>query len=231
MVTEKKKTGTGLEIETATRQGTRHSQNEDNHVSKPEHALFAVSDGMGGHRDGHLASRAFVEELQVIEFADGEGVNERLQRIEAAFHRVNDQLYGSYLENPDADISGCTGLTLIIHDGYAGCQWVGDSRLYLLRQGHLFLVSEDHSDDLGRLTRALGSHEEILVDRRVIEFLKGDCFVLCTDGLFKGASETTIADALADGSAGVADRLVTHAVEGGSSDDVTLITVRLNDNG
>lgn len=231
MLSQNDKSTRAIAAEAATRQGLRHEQNQDCYLVVHQSGLFAVADGMGGHRDGHLASQAFVEELALISFQTGEAFNDKLQCIEAAYHRVNEQLYGSYLDNPVRDISGSTGLTLVVHEGFAGCQWVGDSRLYLLRQGHLFLISEDHSDDMGRLTRALGSNEDMNVDRRVIETLPGDVLVLCSDGLIKGASETEIADTLAQQGVGAADHLAARAVAGGSSDDITIVVVRIDGDG
>lgn len=215
----------GLVSEAVTRKGPRHQRNEDAYLVNMDVGLFAVSDGMGGHRDGHLASLSFVEELAELTHLEAASLEEKLRGVEAAFLRVNERLFSSYLASPDDDISGCTGLSLIIHDNYAGCLWVGDSRLYLLRGGHLYLVSEDHADEAGRLTRALGANEEILVERRIIETNRGDAFVLCTDGLFKGADETVIANTLAEGGTGAADRLLARAIAGGTTDDITLVVV------
>ncbi|GAA0783475.1 protein serine/threonine phosphatase 2C family protein [Roseibium denhamense] len=209
--------------EAVSRQGPRHIRNEDAFLVALDTGLFAVADGMGGHRDGHLASRSFVDELKTLKLDGAADIEEKLQRIDAAFHRVNERLFGSYLADPESDISGCTGLTLTLHENYAGCLWVGDSRLYLLRRGHLFLVSEDHSDTAGRLTRALGAAEDMDVERRIIRTEPGDTFVLCTDGLFKGADEELIANTLAEGSEGAADRLLARAIAGGTSDDITLV--------
>lgn len=228
MLSQSEKPILSVSAEATSLQGIRHERNQDSHLLDQPAGMFAVADGMGGHRDGHLASQAFVKDLARLEFANGDTLEDKLDRVEAVYHRVNKQLYASYLEDPALDISGSTALTLVIHEGLAACQWAGDSRLYLLRQGHLFLVSEDHSDDLGRLTRALGSNEDLSVDRRIFEILPADALVLCSDGLFKGASETTIADTLAEQGKGAADRLAEQALAGGSSDDITIVVVRID---
>lgn len=214
-----------LRAEAVTRQGPHHPVNQDSHFADPACGLFTVADGMGGHRDGDLASKATVQAVARLAGLPASGHDAQLVALEAAVAKVSQDLFASYLAAPDRDISGTTSLSLVVSGPFASCVWAGDSRLYLLRQQHLFLISEDHADAAGRLTRAVGIDETIDFGRRTLETQSGDVFILCTDGLMKGMDETMLANMAAEGTYGLADRLIARSVAGGSNDDITVITV------
>jgi len=214
-----------LRSEAVTRQGPNHPVNQDSHFTDPACGLFTVADGMGGHRDGDLASKATVLAVSQLAGLPATSHDAQLIALEAAVAQVNTGLYTSYLAAPERDVSGATSLSLVINGPYASCIWAGDSRLYLLRQQHLFLISDDHADAAGRLTCAVGIDESIAFGRRTLERAHGDVFVLCTDGLLKGMDETMLANMAAEGTYGLADRLIARSVAGGSNDDITVITV------
>ncbi|MES0884476.1 PP2C family protein-serine/threonine phosphatase [Roseibium sp. SCP14] len=214
-----------LRTETATRCGPTHAVNEDTYFADAASGLFAVSDGMGGHRDGDLASQATVQAVAHLVDLPPSSHEKQLIALEAALSSVNNSLYSDYLAAPDHDVSGATSLNLVISGSYASCIWAGDSRLYLLRDHHLFLISEDHADEAGRLTSGIGISEAVDFGRRTVELMPGDIFLLCTDGLLKGMDETMLANMTAEGTHGLADRLIARSVTGGSMDDITVIVV------
>ncbi|MCK7613269.1 PP2C family protein-serine/threonine phosphatase [Roseibium sediminicola] len=214
-----------LRAEAVTRQGPHHPVNQDSHFADPACGLFTVADGMGGHRDGDLASRTTVEAVSRLAGLPASGHDMQLIALESAVAQVSSGLFAEYLAAPEQDVSGTTSLSLVISGPYASCVWAGDSRLYLLRQQHLFLISEDHADAAGRLTCAVGIDESIDFGRRTLERMPGDVFILCTDGLLKGMDETMLANMAAEGTYGLADRLIARSVAGGSNDDITVITV------
>jgi len=214
-----------LRSEAVTRQGPHHPVNQDCHFADPACGLFTVADGMGGHRDGDLASKATVQAVSQLAGAPASSHDAQLIALEAAVAQVNSGLFASYIAAPEQDVSGTTSLSLVISGPYASCIWAGDSRLYLLRQQHLFLISEDHADAAGRLTCAVGIDERIDFGRRTLETMPSDVFILCTDGLLKGMDETMLANMAAEGTFGLADRLIARSVAGGSNDDITVITV------
>ncbi|GAB2184742.1 serine/threonine-protein phosphatase [Roseibium sp. LAB1] len=214
-----------LRSEAATRQGPRHPVNQDSHFAAPSHGLFTVADGMGGHRDGEVASRATVHAISQLANLPSHSHETRLIALEAALSHVGRDLYAGFLAAPEQDISGTTSLSLVISGSQASCIWAGDSRLYLLRQQQLLLLSEDHADEAGRLTSAVGIGHAVQLGRRTLEMMPGDVFVLCTDGLLKGMDEPMLAEMAADETFGLADRLVARSAAGGSADDITVITV------
>jgi serine/threonine protein phosphatase PrpC len=213
-----------LEAEAATSRGRKHARNEDAYIVNIEGGLFAVADGMGGHRDGHVASQAVVSLLDhTLDLTAT--FEQRIAAATQAIETANRVLYSQTLATPGADICGSTAITLVVGEGYACCLWVGDSRLYLFRDNWLYLVSEDHVAEGGSLTRAVGSAAEIEVDRRIIEIKEHDVFLLCSDGLLKGMNEDALADLMGAVGHAPADRLLAKSIAGGSSDDVTVILV------
>lgn len=218
--------GWRLEAVAATCCGSSHARNEDALLVSPDNGLFAVADGMGGHRDAHLASEALVSRLERTPL-DGIPLEAKIERTALAILGVNEALYRESLGDPEGDICGSTIVALVAHAGHACCLWAGDSRLYLFRDAHLYLVSEDHAAPDGALTRAVGSCDQLTLGRRLIETRPGDLFLLCSDGLSKGIGDDDLADILACPGEGLTDRLVERALAGGSVDDITLIVVRI----
>jgi|AraplaMF_Cvi_mMF_1032049.scaffolds.fasta_scaffold00019_4 serine/threonine protein phosphatase PrpC len=213
-----------LEAEAATSRGRKHTVNEDAYTVNLDAGLFAVADGMGGHRDGHVASGAIIALLERTLTGEA-SFEQRIEMATQAIQTVNKALHDQTIAVPGTDISGSTVVAVIIDENYACCLWAGDSRLYLFRNNWLYLISEDHVGEGGVLTRAVGSAPRLEVDRRVIEVRDRDVFLLCSDGLLKGMSETAVADLLeSDGHAPV-DRLLAKSIAGGSADDVTAILV------
>ncbi|MEM8812403.1 MAG: PP2C family serine/threonine-protein phosphatase [Pseudomonadota bacterium] len=213
-----------FEVEAATRRGLRHKTNEDAYLVDVEGGLFSVSDGMGGHRDGNVASNAIVTVLSRTLNPEA-SFEERIETATLALKRVNEALFGPSRDNPEQDISGATTVSLIVGNGYGCCLWAGDSRLYLMRDENLYLISEDHAGAGGMLTRAVGSAPALETDRRVIALQPDDLFLLCSDGLLKGMNEDELLAMLTGAAGGLAERLVAKAVAGGSTDDITLILV------
>ena len=179
----------------ATDTGLVRGNNEDSFLVDGAHQLFAVADGMGGHRGGEVASRTAIEALRAA-IASGRSVNEAITRANTA---VLERASG------DADLTGMgTTLTAVV---VAGAQQllighVGDSRAYMLHNGILRRITDDHSlvEELvreGRLspeqaeshprrhivTRALGVDTDVEVDLFTIEVEPGDRVLICSDGL------------------------------------------------
>jgi serine/threonine protein phosphatase PrpC len=179
----------------ATHTGLVRGNNEDSFLVDDERALFAVADGMGGHRGGEVASRTAIEALRAA-VAAGRPVNDAIVRAnEAVLARAAG----------DSELTGMgTTMTAVVVAG--GRQLlighVGDSRAYLVHDGEMRRVTDDHSlvEELvreGRLTpeqaeshprraivtRALGVDAEVEVDLYTVEVAAGDRLLLCSDGL------------------------------------------------
>lgn len=194
--------------------GNQRSFNEDSFLVQDELHLYAVADGMGGSPAGVLASQAALDAFQDELFEhrelflklknDREKNSEYLHPvIEGAFQRASSAVYSiiNDISLQSSQIVASTLCTLIFVGNQGIIAHVGDSRGYLLRDGQLYQLTEDHNHlqvllkngmDIRNalrvphsraLTRALGAQARVLVDILSFSILPGDIYLLCTDGL------------------------------------------------
>ncbi len=223
--------------------------NEDACLVMPEIGLWAVADGMGGHEAGDLASRMVIEALQKT--PPPLGWADFLQSIRETLHEVNRQLREESARRYQNRTIGTTVVVLLAHETQCACLWLGDSRIYRLRDGQLQQLTRDHSHvqqlvDQGLLTpeeahrhplanvitRAIGSADELLIDEAVYPLQAGDMFLLCSDGLNKTVSDEEIARLLAhsDHNCQEAVKAFIHlALMRDASDNVTTVVVYFSD--
>jgi PPM family protein phosphatase len=223
----------------ATDQGRTRAKNEDASLVDDEHTLFAVADGMGGHRGGEVASHTAIEALRAA-FAGGAA-------IDVAIARANDAVLARAAGNDELTGMGTT-LTAVTVTGPNQLLFghVGDSRAYLLRAAEMVRLTDDHSlvEELvreGRLTpeqaeahpqraivtRALGVEADVEVDTYEISVDPGDRVLICSDGLTTMVRERDIerfARSERDPQR-AADLLVAAANDAGGEDNITVIVI------
>jgi len=225
--------------------GRGRPENEDSFLVDPEHHLYAVADGMGGHRAGEVASATAIETLMAA-YLGG-------QRVDEAVEAANAAVFAKAAENAAMRGMGTTLTAIAVQDGKAVVGHVGDSRAYLMRDGTVTQVTDDHSlvEQLvreGRLspeeaqnhpqraiiTRALGIDADVDVDTFRVDLRPGDRLLICSDGLTNMLSDDTIAQTLrrhADPQQ-AADTLVDMANQAGGDDNITVILLdALSDGG
>jgi PPM family protein phosphatase len=207
--------------------------------------LYAVADGMGGHRGGEVASTLALETVQqLFEQRQGSLADQVAEANRAVFERSRN----------DRSVSGMgTTLTAALVDGdRVHLAHVGDSRAYLFRGGELRLLTEDHTlvhkmvvegeitaeeaethPHRSILTRALGVDQSVIVDEGDIEVADGDRILLCSDGLTGMVTDGQIREILAEAAEpqGAVDRLVTVANRAGGIDNITAIVLDFSDDG
>ncbi|MBA2381447.1 MAG: Stp1/IreP family PP2C-type Ser/Thr phosphatase [Chloroflexi bacterium] len=223
--------------------GLVRSGNEDRALTRPP--LFAVADGMGGHRAGEVASELAVSLLAAsVErdpAPDGDAIVQAITESNAAIRR-------EARSRPELVGMGTT-CTVALVDPEIRIAHVGDSRVYLLRDGQLRQLTTDHSlvaqmvgegivapdaaearDVRHIITRALGADDDVQVDVVTADRRPGDRLLLCTDGLHGQVDDEAIGRILAEpaGPADAADRLIAAANEAGGEDNVTVIVVDLD---
>ena len=228
-----------LAAASATHQGLVRANNEDAFLIDDQRALFAVADGMGGHRGGEVASRTAIEALRAS-VANGSPLHEAIERANAA---VLSRAAG------DDELTGM-GTTLTAVTTVGGRRLlighVGDSRAYLLHDGELHRATDDHSlvEELvreGRLTpeqaeahpqraivtRALGVDEHVDVDIYTLDVVAGDRVILCSDGLTTMVRERDIERAAGTETdpQRLADALVAGANGAGGEDNITVVVI------
>jgi protein phosphatase len=235
-----------LLVGSATDVGLVRSNNQDQFLVAP--GLYAVADGMGGHAAGEVASATAIKALQAA-FAAGQ--DHSAGSLETAAKAANRAVWEQARTNRGMLGMGTTlvALAVVEHDdgtnGLAVAH-IGDSRLYLFRDGSLRQVTVDHSlvqelvDD-GQiseaqaavhphrhvLTRALGVEPAVEVDLINLVPKHGDRYLLCSDGLPREAADEQIASVLRryPDPSEAAKELVSLAISRGGSDNVTAVVV------
>src|SRR5438874_5539294 len=240
---------TALRAGAATDTGRVRQNNQDSYVV--EDNLFVVADGVGGHRGGEVASLTAVEAVRAS-FHEHE--QPTLAELIGAVLQANRAVWERAQADPELRGMGTTltALALVVEDDEERLALVnvGDSRAYLLQQGELSQLTEDHSlvEELvreGRLTRqeaevhpqrslitrALGLEYEVEVDNWQLLPYAGDRLLLCSDGLTTELSDDRIASLLrrlADPQE-AARELVNEAKAAGGRDNITVVVVDVVD--
>jgi serine/threonine protein phosphatase PrpC len=226
--------------------GSVRSVNEDAVLARPEMGLWAVADGMGGHKVGDIASSKIVAALDAIK--DCERLSECVDVVEDCLLEVN-QLMLEYAQIMlDGSTMGSTLVAAVIKGRIGACLWVGDSRLYRYRNQKLQQITRDHSqleemiamglitreDSEGHpnrnvITRAIGVEPQLYVDITLFTTQVGDTFLLCSDGLYNTLNDEELIQGL--GLRDVqqsAQQLMSAALEKGARDNVSVIVVKGN---
>lgn len=180
-------------------QGKARSQYQDAYLCRDDAGVWAVADGVGGLGNGAIASRYIIDTLAGLNITgdmetDLGGCLTELQAVNAHFHQS---------ANPSPLASTLCGL---IHSGgHCAVLWVGDSRAYRISNGHCIQLTQDHGGSVmgvadNVITRAFGSSEPIVVDRKLIEEREDEQILLCTDGFYRTLEKAGIS--IAEGAAG-----------------------------
>ncbi len=222
--------------------GRRREVNQD--AMFASYPLFVVADGMGGHVGGEIASASTIDRLRAV--ADGGHVSPKT--IEKALARAVKDI-ASHPEATD-DGTGTTVTGVFLDTTGDAAHWVtlniGDSRVYLLRDGAIVQITTDHSvvQELvaaGRLspeeaenhpygnviTRAVGPSEGVTPDYVRLDVIEGDRFVICSDGLTKELTDYGIRHFLDENPdpADAASAMLEAALENGGRDNITIIVL------
>lgn len=212
---------------------------EDNRRRKG--ALFLVADGMGGHVAGEIASRTAVESISTLYY---ESPLDEQAALCKAFNKVNQSLLAMSQRDERLKGMGTTCTALAIANGCAFCAHLGDSRLYLVRDGAPYIMTEDHSQVMEMVRRGLLSREEARLhpDKNIILRALGtqaklqlfawqkpfplrlnDRLLLCSDGLTDFVGDDEIARlAVSNDPHSACEQLVSLAKERGGYDNITV---------
>ncbi|HKF57134.1 MAG TPA: Stp1/IreP family PP2C-type Ser/Thr phosphatase [Blastocatellia bacterium] len=212
--------------------------------------LVIVADGMGGHLAGEVASRMAVDVISRVYY---QTPGDALAALRTSFTEANREIYQSSTEVQGRNGMGTTCTALVLRNGTALAAHVGDSRLYLIRGGQIYLMTEDHSavmelvkrglltreqarhhPDKNVILRALGSHSEVEISiwDEPFPIRGGDRFLLCSDGLYDLVEDKEIMEVvLASDSRSACAGLITLAKERGGYDNITVAVVGIGVDG
>ncbi|MEI9950101.1 MAG: protein phosphatase 2C domain-containing protein [Pseudomonadota bacterium] len=228
-------------------QGRVRKGNEDSMLVMPERSLFAVADGMGGHRGGAVASSLAIDALQdAFDRSAFEGrvesngdVPRRARELAAAVHMSNECVRSMAFADRELSDMGTTLVAARFSPNkqrlYVG--HVGDSRCYRLRQGKLRQLTTDHTmaslgvkgPSANHLYQAIGVSPSVAIDLIVDKPRDDDVYVLCSDGLSKMVSDEQLRDVLLENEdlESALYTLIEAANDRGGKDNVTVIIVKV----
>jgi protein phosphatase len=253
-----------IEIESAgiTDVGRRRKQNEDSLFCDDDIGLYVVADGMGGHKAGEVASRLVVETIRDYINQDpnnyeaenlvdtDENLSKEALRLLASIHLSNRVVHETAQSNEEYKGMGSTVSAVYFTDNTFIVANVGDSLVYLIRDGEIDLLSVPHtlvaeqaaldpdnaellwSDFKHVLTRAMGVDESVKADINEIPFYKEDIIVISSDGLTDKASPEEILELVYNQRSDKACQgLVDLANARGGEDNITAIVLRIKSAG
>jgi protein phosphatase len=246
-----------LEARGLTDVGQRRDHNEDAFLVDEPLGLFIVADGMGGHAGGGTASRLAVETIRAAvararaedpgRFGGADAEDTRVpDLLRQAVEEACAVIYRTAQTDPELAGMGTTVTAVLVDGATAFVAHVGDSRCYLIREGRIYQVSEDHSlvneqvkagaisAEEARhsrfrniITRSVGFEQQVLVDLIGLELQPGDAVVVCCDGLSNLVDDPEILSIVEGAPVEVAPgRLVALANDRGGDDNITVIVIR-----
>lgn len=239
----------------ATDVGMKRDHNEDSYLIREDLNLYVVADGMGGHAGGEMASSIAVKTVEEgVEAAKAiidpnlnhDGPVERspvAKLISDSVRKACSNIFKKAQERRELQGMGTTTISMIFHGRHAFIAHVGDSRAYLMRDGRILQLSEDHSlvnEQLRAgliteaqakqsrfkniITRSVGFEEDVAVDIIAVEFKEGDCYLLCTDGLANLVKDDEIREITGENFLRHApELLIDLANKRGGDDNVTVV--------
>jgi protein phosphatase len=209
--------------------------------------LVLVADGMGGHSAGEVASQMAVDVINRVYY---ESKSSPRGALEAAFHAANEAIHEVSTRDEALIGMGTTCTALVLQNGSALAAHVGDTRLYLIRNEQIYLMTEDHSavmemvkrglisleearhhPEKNVILRALGSHPEVAVTiwDTPLPVKGGDRFLLCSDGLYDLVEDDEIKQvAMASAPNAACQNLIALAKHRGGHDNITVAIVSLD---
>jgi PPM family protein phosphatase len=229
-------------------------------VADPPLGLYVICDGMGGGNAGEVASTLAVEAIQAhlaeaVRYADlpligpcDDTVSAPANRLASAIRAANDVVHRKSWSRPDYAGMGTTVVAALLREEVLSIAHVGDSRLYLVRNGTIQALTTDHSwvaeqilkgfiteEEAERspsrniVTKALGVESSVDVEMTEVPVRTGDMLLLCSDGLTRGVSPKDILHILSGSEdlPTMSDRLIVMANEAGGDDNTTVVVVAL----
>lgn len=227
-----------------THKGMVRKHNEDAVLNMPDKHLWAVADGMGGHKAGDMASKLLLQVLAAVPEACV--LSQQIDLLEDSVMSANQRIREYSRRMFEGQTMGSTLAALMIREGVAVCAWVGDSRLYRLRSGNLTQLSRDHSQveemfELGQITRdqvdshpssnvitrAVGAEENVFMDVQLYDVSPGDVFLICSDGLYGEVAANELRLLLAkEDPTYCAEVMINAALANNAKDNVSAVVVQ-----
>lgn len=226
--------------------GSIREINEDRYYSNDETEFWLIADGMGGHEQGDYASQLIIDGFAQCRLST-KFIGERLSEIKQILFTINNNLLAYSLKHKLQTV-GSTVAILTAINRQVLYVWLGDSRIYLCREGKLTQLTQDHSvveemvlsgeislqeaglhEISNQLTRAVGAEEALNISFGLLETLDADIFLICSDGLTSVQSTEDIRMILQEPPFElVTQRLIDLSLDRRVPDNVTVSAIRFN---
>jgi protein phosphatase len=237
--------------------GQQRETNEDCYLVLPSKGIYIVADGMGGHNAGEVASLNAVKSIGkyftsqcVSDMRAGKRIEDKLAYAVLMAHEQIKAMSGAKAEYSGM---GSTIAVSFIHKNILHTCHVGDSRVYVINSAGITQITRDHSTvgemvRTGELTKEEARHSSLKNEvtqalgvsltrgpeyNRTYELNEGDMVLICSDGLWDMLSDEEIQSIVmeGDGLKETCNELVHQANEAGGEDNITVVLVRINENG
>ena len=227
-----------------THKGGVRETNEDAILTDPDHGtLWAVADGMGGYGHGDMASDIVTRQIAQID-----DNSDAIPALRAGLQSANTEIQRT-IAQPGMGRMGATAVVMLLKNALAHIVWAGDCRAYLMRQGHLKLLTRDHTivqdliddgvlsdpdrdthPDAHVVTRAVGYDATVEIDALSVPVIPNDKILLCSDGLMACMGDHEIADhvSAAHDPQALCSGLMKAALLSGAPDNVSVVAVFAN---
>lgn len=246
-----------LQVAGKTDIGTVRANNEDNFGYDTRYGIFVVCDGMGGQAAGERASKIAVDTMLTFFRQDSktrvvgrsfEGVSQRANLLGQAIQLANQSIHEEAARNMSQSGMGSTIVAVLVEDRFFSIANVGDSRIYLVRDGTIQQLTNDHSlvmEQVRRglmtqeeaatsqmqnvIVRSLGVEESVEPDLEDHEFAAGDVLLLCCDGLSRFVPDSAMLEIVSRSEVleKACEDLIQNAKNAGSDDNITCLLIRM----
>jgi protein phosphatase len=191
--------------------------------------LFAVADGMGGHKAGEHAAEIAIESLLNF-YKNPRSLPESIEKeILTLAEEANSRIFQESKEDPPKRGMGSTLSGALVKEDIVFCFHVGDSRIYTIDGSNISQVTLDHADHEGRLTNHLGFSNELKLQTEHLRTEELDYLIICTDGVWRPITQPEIMMVIDDAVRPdrIVARLLTLAENRGGFDNATAICIQL----
>jgi len=235
-----------------TDRGIKREGNEDALFVLPEQQLYIVADGVGGHNSGELASRMVVgyiaQYVALHPLSQAKGKSGLRTYFKACVEGANQLIFDKSKTEGENEGMATTVVLCYLHEDVAYIVNVGDSRAYLIREGTIRQITEDHTcvqsmiksgiitsqqalthPDRNMITRAIGGAPIVVPDFFRFDICKDDIILLCTDGLYGEITEEKILELAKSPKTmhRLANGLVEEANQQGGKDNISVICIKI----
>lgn len=235
-----------------TDKGNLRSGNEDSLFVLPDQQLYIVADGVGGHNSGELASRLAVgfmaQYVAMNPLSAVRNTKELKKYFQNCFAGANELIYSKALEGSEYAGMATTAVMAFLREEACYVINVGDSRAYLIRDGVMRQLTEDHTlvqslinsgaitkeealthPDRNMITKAIGGERTVEPDFYRFKTYPGDVIILCTDGLYGEVEADKILQLATETKTmhRLAKLLVDEANEAGGKDNISVVCVKI----